>query len=72
MEHGAAALSALVADRSGYFRPAILAAVAGVRDDDRGLEWLYRRTLVGRAFLAISEDNYAARALGLLSSGCEW
>jgi branched-chain amino acid transport system permease protein len=30
-----------------------------------GLEWLYRRTLVGRAFLAISEDNYAARALGL-------
>jgi len=27
--------------------------------------WLYRRTLVGRAFLAISEDNYAARALGL-------
>src|SRR6185437_3713347 len=30
-----------------------------------GLEWLYRRTLIGRAFLAISEDNYAARALGL-------
>src|SRR5882724_8797593 len=30
-----------------------------------GLEWLYRRTLVGRAFQAISEDNYAARALGL-------
>jgi branched-chain amino acid transport system permease protein len=30
-----------------------------------GLELLYRRTLVGRAFLAISEDNYAARALGL-------
>jgi branched-chain amino acid transport system permease protein len=30
-----------------------------------GLEWLYRRTLMGRAFLAISEDNYAARALGL-------
>jgi branched-chain amino acid transport system permease protein len=29
------------------------------------LEWLHRRTLVGRAFLAISEDNYAARALGL-------
>jgi branched-chain amino acid transport system permease protein len=30
-----------------------------------GLELLYRRTLIGRAFLAISEDNYAARALGL-------
>ena len=30
-----------------------------------GLELLYRRTLVGHAFLAIAEDNYAARALGL-------
>src|ERR1700742_1756900 len=30
-----------------------------------GLEFLYRRTLIGHAFLAISEDNYAARALGL-------
>jgi branched-chain amino acid transport system permease protein len=30
-----------------------------------GLELVYRRTLVGRAFLAIAEDNYAARALGL-------
>jgi branched-chain amino acid transport system permease protein len=30
-----------------------------------GLEILYRHTLVGRAFLAISEDNYAARAIGL-------
>jgi branched-chain amino acid transport system permease protein len=30
-----------------------------------GLELLHRHTLVGRAFLAISEDNYAARALGL-------
>jgi branched-chain amino acid transport system permease protein len=29
------------------------------------LELLYRYTLVGRAFLAIAEDNYAARALGL-------
>jgi branched-chain amino acid transport system permease protein len=29
------------------------------------LELVYRRTLVGRAFLAIAEDNYAARALGL-------
>src|SRR6201986_269484 len=30
-----------------------------------GLEYLYRRTLVGRAILAIAEDNFAARALGL-------
>ena len=30
-----------------------------------GLELLYRHTLIGRAFLAISEDTYAARALGL-------
>ncbi len=29
------------------------------------LEFLYRRTLIGRAFLAIAEDSYAARALGL-------
>src|SRR5271154_3241722 len=27
-----------------------------------GLEYLYRRTLVGLAFLAIAEDNFAARA----------
>ncbi len=30
-----------------------------------GLEYLYRRTLVGRAFVAVAEDNFAARALGL-------
>ena len=30
-----------------------------------GLEFLYRRTLIGRAFLAIAEDSYAARAMGL-------
>src|SRR5471032_2819585 len=30
-----------------------------------GLELLYRRTLIGHAFLAIAEDNFAARALGL-------
>ena len=30
-----------------------------------GLEYLYGRTLVGRAFLAVAEDNFAARALGL-------
>ncbi len=33
-----------------------------------GLELLYRYTLVGHAFLAIAEDNYAARALGLPDS----
>ena len=30
-----------------------------------GLEYLYRYTLVGRAFVAVAEDNYAAQALGL-------
>ena len=30
-----------------------------------GFEFLYRHTLIGRAFLAIAEDNFAARALGL-------
>jgi len=30
-----------------------------------GLELLYSRTLVGHAFLAIAEDTFAARALGL-------
>jgi branched-chain amino acid transport system permease protein len=30
-----------------------------------GLELLYRRTLIGHAFLAIAEDNFAARGLGL-------
>src|SRR5437762_4385103 len=34
-----------------------------------GLELLYRRTLIGRAFLAIAEDSYAARALGLPERG---
>lgn len=34
-----------------------------------GLEYLFRYTLIGRAFLAISEDNYAARALGLPEAG---
>ena len=34
-----------------------------------GLEWMSRRTLIGRAFIAISEDNFAARALGLPERG---
>ena len=29
------------------------------------LEWMQRKTLIGRAFLAVAEDNFAARALGL-------
>ena len=29
------------------------------------LEYLYRRTLLGHAFRAVAEDNFAARALGL-------
>jgi branched-chain amino acid transport system permease protein len=43
-----------------YWLPMLACAVVIV-----GLEFLYRRTLIGHAFLAISEDNYAARALGL-------
>jgi branched-chain amino acid transport system permease protein len=34
-----------------------------------GLELFQRRTLVGRAFLAIAEDTFAARALGLPERG---
>jgi len=34
-----------------------------------GLELFYRYSLIGRAFLAISEDSYAARALGLPERG---
>jgi branched-chain amino acid transport system permease protein len=43
-----------------YWLPMLACAVVIV-----GLELLYRRTLLGHAFLAIAEDNYAARALGL-------
>ena len=43
-----------------FWLPAVACGVAV-----GGLEYLYRRTLVGRAFLAIAEDNFAARALGL-------
>jgi branched-chain amino acid transport system permease protein len=34
-----------------------------------GLELLYHHSLIGRAFLAIAEDNHAARALGLPERG---
>lgn len=43
-----------------FWLPVVTCLVAYV-----GLELLYRRTLLGRAFLAVAEDNYAARALGL-------
>jgi len=43
-----------------YWLPVVTCAVV-----IGGLEFLYRRTLVGRAFLAVAEDNFAARALGL-------
>jgi branched-chain amino acid transport system permease protein len=43
-----------------FWLPMIACVVAIV-----GLELLYRYTLVGHAFQAIAEDNYAARALGL-------
>lgn len=43
-----------------YWLPVLACAVTII-----GLEWLYRHTLVGRAFLAVAEDNFAARALGL-------
>lgn len=43
-----------------YWLPVITCAITIV-----GLEYLYKHTLVGRAFVAIAEDNFAARALGL-------
>src|SRR6201995_4560737 len=43
-----------------FWLPVVACAITIV-----GLEYLYRRTLVGRAFVAIAEDNFAARALGL-------
>ena len=70
MEHGAAAVSAVASASAAacfdqqFWLPMLACAVTIV-----GLELLYRRTLVGRAFLAISEDNFAARALGLPERG---
>jgi branched-chain amino acid transport system permease protein len=43
-----------------FWLPVVTCALAVI-----GLELLYRKTIVGRAFLAISEDNFAAQALGL-------
>jgi branched-chain amino acid transport system permease protein len=47
-----------------FWLPMLACAVVTV-----GLELLYRRTLIGHAFLAIAEDNFAARALGLPERG---
>ena len=47
-----------------YWLPMVACAVVIV-----GLELLHRHTLVGHAFRAIAEDNYAARALGLPERG---
>ncbi len=43
-----------------FYLPLIAVAVTIL-----GLDLMYRRTLIGRAFLAIAEDSFAARALGL-------
>jgi branched-chain amino acid transport system permease protein len=43
-----------------FWLPVVACAVTII-----ALEYLYRYTLVGRAFVAIAEDNFAARALGL-------
>jgi branched-chain amino acid transport system permease protein len=43
-----------------FWLPMLACAVVSI-----GLELLYRHSLIGHAFLAIAEDNYAARALGL-------
>jgi branched-chain amino acid transport system permease protein len=49
----------------GYLDQKIWLPILACATTILGLEYLFRRTLIGRAFLAISEDNYAARALGL-------
>ena len=54
---------------SGVFDEKFWLPVAACAVTIAGLEYLYRRTLVGRAFLAIAEDNFAARALGLPERG---
>jgi branched-chain amino acid transport system permease protein len=50
---------------SGVFDEKFWLPVAACGITMLGLEYLYRRTLVGHAFRAIAEDNFAARALGL-------
>jgi branched-chain amino acid transport system permease protein len=50
---------------SGYFDQKFWLPILACFATIVGLEYLFRHTLIGRAFLAIAEDNYAARALGL-------
>jgi branched-chain amino acid transport system permease protein len=50
---------------SGYFDQKFWLPIVACIVTIVGLEYLFRHTLIGRAFLAIAEDNYAARALGL-------
>lgn len=54
---------------TGYFDQKFWLPIVACIATIVGLEYLFRYTLVGRAFLAISEDNYAARALGLPEQG---
>jgi branched-chain amino acid transport system permease protein len=53
------------AGNGGVWDEKYLLPVAACAITIAGLEYLYRRTLLGRAFLAVAEDNFAARALGL-------
>jgi branched-chain amino acid transport system permease protein len=55
----------LIGIGSGIWDEKFWLPVAGCAFVMVGLELLYRHTLVGRAFLAVAEDNFAARALGL-------
>src|SRR6201998_746445 len=55
----------LIGLRSGLFDEKLWLRVVACAITIAGLEYLYRRTLVGPAFLAIAQDNFAARALGL-------
>ena len=46
-----------------YWLPIILAVLMAL-----GLDLFYRRTMLGKAFIAVSEDSFAARARGLVPS----
>jgi branched-chain amino acid transport system permease protein len=50
---------------SGVFDEKFWLPVAACALTIAALEWMQRKTLVGRAFMAVAEDNFAARALGL-------
>jgi len=65
MEHRAATFPEAVRPGSGITDEKFWLPVITCLLTIAGLEYLYRRTLVGRAFVAIAEDNIAAQALGL-------